>query len=458
MKIWNERFSKESDKMADRFNQSLSYDHRLYRLDIKGSIAYATMLKETGILSAADADAIIKCLDNILHDINTGKLTFINDAEDIHMFIESCLTERIGDAGKRIHTGRSRNDQVALDMRLYCKEACDETIVLIKNLMGVLLTLAQDHINTLMPGYTHMQKAQPITLAFHLMAYFNMFARDVIRLSHAHQSADVLPLGSGALAGTSYPIDRSMLACLLGFSRISSNALDAVSDRDFILDYLSSAATCAMHISRLSEEIILWNTDEFRFIDIDDGFATGSSMMPQKKNPDMAELSRAKTGRIYGHLLSMLTVMKGLPLAYNKDMQEDKEALFDTHDTLVMVLSVMTGMLQSLVFNTEQMSNAANQGYINATDCADYLVKKGIPFRDAYRAVGKLVVYCVEKNKALIDLSLEEITSFHQAFDHDVFEAISLSACINKRSLPGGTAAQAVINSIEEGKQFLLSL
>ena len=455
MKLWDGRFSKPTDGMVDDFHSSLPFDQRLYRQDIMGSIAHATMLGEQEIIPQADADKIVAGLHDVLADIEAGKVAFSVEAEDIHMQVESLLIERIGEAGKRLHTGRSRNDQVALDVRMYAKDACRETAELLKSLCCLLLDLSKAHLNTVMPGYTHLQKAQPITLAHHLMAYFQMFARDMTRFHHAYNSADVMPLGSGALAGTTYPLNRQRVAELLHFSKISENSLDAVSDRDFLLDYLSAASIAMMHLSRFCEELILWSTNEFQFAEMDDGFATGSSIMPQKKNPDVAELIRGKTGRVYGDLTTLLTVMKGLPLAYNKDMQEDKEAFFDARDTLVKCLRVFTGMLKTVKFKTAVMEKGAAGGFANATDCADYLVKKAVPFRDAHHVVGRLVALCLSEEKALLDLTLPELKGFHEAFEQDVYEAISLNACVKLRSVPGGPAPEAVEKSIRAGEEFL---
>ena len=455
MKLWDGRFSKPTDGMVDDFHSSLPFDQRLYKQDIMGSIAHATMLGERGIIPQADAEQIVAGLYDVLADIEAGKVTFTVEAEDIHMQVESLLIERIGDAGKRLHTGRSRNDQVALDVRMYTKDACRETVSLLKVLCSVLLDIAKIHLNTVMPGYTHLQKAQPITLAHHMMAYFQMFERDIKRFHHTYEAADVMPLGSGALAGTTYPLNRQRVAELLGFAKISENSLDAVSDRDFLLDYLSAASIAMMHLSRFCEELILWSTNEFQFIEMDDGFATGSSIMPQKKNPDVAELIRGKTGRVYGDLTTLLTVMKGLPLAYNKDMQEDKEAFFDARDTLVKCLQVFTGMLKTVKFKTTVMEKGAAGGFANATDCADYLVKKGVPFRDAHHVVGRLVAHCLSCDKALLDLTLPELKTFHEAFEQDVYEAISLNACVKLRNVPGGPAPEAVEKSIEAGNVYL---
>jgi len=455
MKLWGGRFSKATEGLVDDFHSSISFDQRLYRQDIEGSIAHATMLGEQGIIPQADADLIVEGLKALLQDIQEGKVQFMVDAEDIHMNVETLLIQRIGEAGKRLHTGRSRNDQVALDARMYAKLACHETIEMLKDLCQALLDIAKDNLSTLMPGYTHLQKAQPITLSHHMMAYFQMFSRDLDRFSHAYQSADVMPLGSGALAGTTYPLNRERVAELLGFSTISLNSLDGVSDRDFMLEYLSAASICMMHLSRFCEEMILWNTNEFQFIEMDDGYATGSSIMPQKKNPDVAELIRGKTGRVYGHLMGLLTVMKGIPLAYNKDMQEDKEAFFDARDTLVKSLTVFTAMLRTVKFRKDVMEKGAALGFTNATDCADYLVKKGVPFRDAHKVVGELVAHCLTEKKALLDLSLEELKAFHPAFEPDAFEAIAIETCVALRDIPGGPAPSQVAASIVAGEELL---
>ncbi|MBR6027481.1 MAG: argininosuccinate lyase [Clostridia bacterium] len=448
MKLWGGRFSKATDGLVDDFNSSISFDKRLYRQDIRGSIAHATMLGEQGIIPQADADAIVEGLKGILSDAEAGKIEWMVDAEDIHMNVETILTERIGEAGKRLHTGRSRNDQVALDTRMYARDTAAEAQGLLTELISALCDLAEKHTGTVMPGYTHLQKAQPITLAHHLMAYAEMFLRDRTRFRAAESSADVMPLGSGALAGTTYPLNRERVAELLGFSRISRNSLDAVSDRDFLLDWLQAASVTMTHLSRFSEELILWSSHEFRFVEMDDAFSTGSSIMPQKKNPDVAELIRGKTGRVYGDLMGLLTVMKGLPLAYDKDMQEDKEAFFDARDTLVKCLTVFTAMLQTLVFNTETMRRGAAGGFTNATDLADYLVKKGLPFRDAHRVVGELVAQCAAEDKALDELTLPEMQAVCPIFASDVYEAISLETCVSARDIPGGPAPQRVLDAI----------
>ena len=455
MKLWGGRFGKATDGLVDDFHSSISFDQRLYEQDILGSIAHATMLGEQGIIPAEDAAKIVDGLKGILADAREGKVEWLVDAEDIHMNVETLLTERIGEAGKRLHTGRSRNDQVALDTRMYAKAACRETESMLEDLLEALLGIAEKHLHTIMPGYTHLQKAQPITLAHHMMAYVQMFLRDRERFRRAYRAADVMVLGSGALAGTTYPLNRERVAELLDFGAISENSLDGVSDRDYMLDYLSAASICMMHLSRFCEELILWNTNEFRFVEMDDAFATGSSIMPQKKNPDVAELIRGKTGRVYGHLMGLLTVMKGLPLAYNKDMQEDKEAFFDARDTLVKALTVFTAMLKTVTFRTDVMERGASGGFTNATDCADYLVKKGVAFRDAHRVVGELVAHCLNEGKALLDLSLEELQQFHPAFGQDVFEDLSMKACVEKRNIPGAPAPGMVQRAIDSAREAL---
>ena len=455
MKLWSGRFEKDTNELMDDFHSSISFDKRLFAQDIRGSMAHAKMLCRQGIISASDEQAIQAGLQGILQDMLNGKIDFPPESEDIHMLVESILTERIGDAGKRLHTGRSRNDQVALDMHLYAKDTCDETAEMLIHLEETLLGLAKKHAGDVMPGYTHLQRAQPITLGHHLMAYFEMFRRDLIRVQNAREAADCSPLGSGALAGTTYPLDRQFTANELCLARVSQNSLDGVSDRDFLLDYLSAAAIGMMHLSRFCEEMVLWSSIEFGFLTLDDGFATGSSMMPQKKNPDVAELTRGKTGRVYGDLMALLTVMKGIPLAYNKDMQEDKEAFFDARDTWIKCLRIFTEMLRTATFRTENMRRSANAGFANATDCADYLVKHGLPFRDAHAVVGRLVAHCLEKQCAIDDLTLDELRAFSLVFDQDVYEAISLSACVNARKLIGGPAQERVLAAAAEGYAWL---
>ncbi|MDL2317517.1 argininosuccinate lyase [Eubacteriales bacterium OttesenSCG-928-A19] len=449
MKLWGGRFSGDTAALVDAFNASIAFDQRLYRQDIEGSIAHARMLGKQRILTPEDTEAIVSGLHGILADAEAGRIQWREDAEDIHMNVELLLTERIGEAGKRLHTGRSRNDQVALDFRMYVREACDETRAAIESLLEALLETAERHLDTLMPGYTHLQRAQPITLAHHLMAYAQMLLRDRERFSQARARANVMPLGAGALAGTTYPIDRAYVAELLGFATITANSLDAVSDRDFALDFLHAASVCMMHLSRFSEELILWSSQEFAFVTMDDAYSTGSSIMPQKKNPDVAELVRGKTGRVFADLQSLLVTLKGLPLAYNKDMQEDKEALFDAYDTLSICLPVFTEMFRTLSFDTQRMARAAAEGFTNATDAADYLVRKGLPFRDAHEVLGRLVAHCIQENKALLDLSLEELRAFSPVFDDDVFGLITPEACVDRRNLPGGPAPDAVRAAIE---------
>ena len=453
-KLWAGRFEKPTSALLDDFQSSIPFDQRLLECDITGSIAHATMLGEQGIISAEDAQAIVAGLGAILQEYRAGRLAIDMGAEDVHMFVEALLTERIGEAGKRLHTGRSRNDQVALDVRMYARQACAHTRGLLLKLLDGIIALAQEHTETIMAGYTHLQKAQPITLAFHLMAYAQMFMRDVTRFEHAYEEADVMPLGSGALAGTTYPLNRERVAELLGFSQVTDNALDGVSDRDFLLSFLSAASICMMHLSRFCEELILWSTNEFGTAVMDDGFATGSSIMPQKKNPDACELTRGKTGRVYGDLMALLTVMKGLPLAYNKDMQEDKEAFFDAYDTLCKCLPTFTEMLRTTTFRREAMYESAGLGFTNATDLADYLVGKGLPFRDAHHVSGSLVGKCVRENRSLTDLSLQELQQAHPAFEQDVYEAISLEACVRRRRLRGGPAPEAVRDSIERARAW----
>ncbi|MBR3763531.1 MAG: argininosuccinate lyase [Clostridia bacterium] len=455
MKLWGGRFAKSTDHLMDDFHSSISFDQRMAEEDITGSIAHATMLGEQGIIPQNDAEKIVGGLKGILADVEAGKIEWMVDAEDIHMNVETILTQRIGEAGKRLHTGRSRNDQVALDVRMYAKKACRETEEMLNDLLEVILSIAQDNLDTIMPGYTHMQKAQPITLAHHMMAYFEMFLRDRRRFRAAFDAADVMPLGSGALAGTTYPLNRERVAELLGFADITQNSLDGVSDRDFLLDFLHAASTTMMHLSRFCEELIIWNTNEFRFVEMDDAYATGSSIMPQKKNPDVAELIRGKTGRVYGDLMALFTVMKGIPLAYNKDMQEDKEAFFDARDTLVKGLTVFTAMLRTCTFRKEVMERGASGGFTNATDAADYMVKHGVAFRDAHEVVGRLVAHCLNENKALLDLTLEELKAFHPVFEADVFDDLSMISCVRKRRILGAPAPDMVQMAIDLGRERL---
>jgi argininosuccinate lyase len=451
MKLWAGRFEGQTDDAVDSFNSSLGFDCRLWRQDIRGSIAHAQMLGRQGIIPTADADAITAGLQTIYDDIDTGKVAF-GDAEDIHMFVEALLTERIGEAGKRLHTGRSRNDQVALDCRMYVMDSCGGAIELIKALATVLADNAKLHAETIMPGFTHLQKAQPITLGFHLMAYVEMLTRDASRFADCRKRCGSMPLGSGALAGTTYPLDRQFVADKLGFPSVTQNALDAVSDRDFVLDFIYACSVTMMHMSRLCEEIILWASDEYKFITLSDSFSTGSSIMPQKKNPDVAELIRGKTGRVYGDLLSLLTTMKGLPLAYNKDMQEDKEALFDAEDTLFACLVILAAMLACTKFNTPAMERSAASGFTNATDAADYLVGQGIAFREAHEIIGKMVLHCIKEGKSLDQLTEMELKGFSPLINTDFYEAISLYNCVQRRALTGGPAAARVREHVAKAK------
>jgi len=452
--MWAGRIQAETNELVNDFNESLSVDARMFRQDIQGSIAHACMLQEQGIISPEDKEAIVNGLEGILRDIENSTADLTTDAEDIHMNIEALLTERIGEPGRRLHTARSRNDQVAVDMRLYVKEEIKILHDLLMTLQKTLADMAEQHLDTVMPGYTHLQRAQPITLAHHLMAYAEMFGRDITRLEDCYKRMDFSPLGAGALAATTYPIDREMTAELLGFSGVAPNSLDAVSDRDFCIELLSGLSIVMMHLSRFAEEIISWCSWEFRFAEMNDAFATGSSIMPQKKNPDVAELTRGKTGRVYGDLMALLTVMKGLPLAYNKDMQEDKEPVFDALDTVKQCLAVFTPMLESLIFKPENMRNAAATGFLNATDCADYLVKKGLAFRDAYRVVGQLVRDCIEKNCTLETLPLADYQSASDIFAEDVYEALKLENCVNTRRTTGGPAPEAVKEHIKKVREF----
>ena len=448
-KMWAGRFSKEVDDRVNDFNSSISFDARMYKHDIMGSVAHATMLGECGIIELSESERIIEGLKGILADIENGELMFDPTAEDVHMFIEAELTKRIGDAGKRLHTARSRNDQVALDIRMYLRDEIDNIVKLCESLIETIVKLAKDNMTTIMPGYTHLQRAQPITFAHHVMAYAQMLLRDRERLLDTKKRMNVLPLGSGALASTTYPINRQRVCDLLGFDEISQNSLDGVSDRDFCIELANAISILMMHLSRFSEEIVMWCSWEFKFIELDDAFATGSSIMPQKKNPDITELIRGKTGRVYGDLNTLLTMMKGTPLAYNKDMQEDKPAIFDAVDTVKLCLKTFIPMLDTMKVIPENMRNAAARGFINATDCADYLVKKGLPFRDAYKITGTLVAKCIEKNLTLETMPLSEYKAMCETFEEDVFEAISLETCVMQRKAAGGPAPECVKAQIE---------
>ena len=453
--MWSGRFSKELDSVADDFNSSIHFDCRMYKQDIQGSIAHATMLGQCGIIPEQDAALICQTLEEILHDLNEGTLAFDMSAEDIHMFIEGELTARIGDVGKRLHTARSRNDQVALDLRLYLRDEITELKALVCNLLEVICNKAEQHVADIMPGYTHLQRAQPVTLGHYLMAYGQMFARDARRLDDVAKYLNVLPLGSCALAGTTYPIDRFMVAELLGFDSVCQNSMDGVSDRDYAIELLSTLSIIMMHLSRFSEEVILWSSSEFGFVDLDDAYSTGSSIMPQKKNPDIAELVRGKTGRVYGDLTALLTVMKGIPLAYNKDMQEDKEAVFDALDTVKICLELFAAMLDTATFQVAALREAVSKGFINATDCADYMVKKGLPFRSAYKIVGQLVAYCIANQKTLETLSLEEYQNASPIFENDVYEAIDPDTCVAGRACYGGPAPERVQEQIRSMRNYL---
>jgi argininosuccinate lyase len=454
-KMWGGRFSKKTDLLTDDFNSSISFDQRLYEQDIKGSIAHARMLGAQNIINPAEAQEIITALEKILLDIQAGQIEFSVAMEDIHMNVEAILTERIGDVGKKLHTGRSRNDQVATDMRLYVKTISADCKSLISNLITTLLDLADEHTETIMPGYTHLQRAQPITFSHHLMAYVEMLKRDIIRMDQVKEMANTLPLGSGALATTTYPLDREAVAQELNFSKVSLNSLDGVSDRDFCIDFLEAAAVLMMHLSRFSEEIILWCSSEFNFITLDDAFSTGSSIMPQKKNPDIAELVRGKTGRVYGNLMALLTTMKGIPLAYNKDMQEDKEPVFDTYDTIQICLITFAKMVKTLTVNGGVMKKAAAGGFSNATDAADWLVKHGVAFRDAHEIIGKLVFYALEQQKSLDELTLDEYQQISPVFDDSIFEAIDLNVCVNQRNIIGGPSKNQVKSAIVLSREWL---
>ena len=451
--LWGGRFTKETDQLVYNFNASISFDQKFYAQDIKGSMAHVKMLAKQGILTEEEREKILSGLQGILDDVNSGVLEISDKYEDIHSFVEATLIDRIGEPGKKLHTGRSRNDQVALDMKLYTRDEIEEIDSLVKELLNVLLTIMKENIETFMPGFTHLQKAQPITLAHHMGAYFEMFKRDRSRLSDIHERMNYCPLGSGALAGTTYPLDREYTAELLGFTGPTLNSMDSVADRDYLIELLAALSTIMMHLSRFSEEVIIWNSNEYQFVDIDDAYSTGSSIMPQKKNPDIAELVRGKTGRVYGALMSLLTTMKGIPLAYNKDMQEDKEFVFDAIDTAKGCLALFTGMLRTMKFRKEVMESSAKNGFTNATDAADYLVNHGVAFRDAHGIVGQLVLYCIEKDIALDDMTLEEYKAISPVFEEDIYEAISMKTCVDKRmtiGAPSKVAMDKVIRIYEE--------
>ena len=455
MKLWGGRFTKETNKLVESFNESLSFDQRFYKQDIRGSIAHVKMLSKQNILTNEEREIIVGGLLSIKEDIDNGLLIFDDGSEDIHSFVEAHLIERIGDIGKKLHTGRSRNDQVALDMKLYVRDEIDELMELLYELLCEALNIMEKNKSTYMPGFTHLQKAQPTTLAHHFGAYFEMFVRDYDRLVSTRKRMNTSPLGAGAFAGTTYELDREYVAALLDFDMATRNSMDSVSDRDYLLELLSNLSILAMHLSRLSEEIIIWNTDEYRFVEMDDTYSTGSSIMPQKKNPDIAELIRGKSGRVYGSLISLLTTMKGLPLAYNKDMQEDKEMSFDAIDTLKSLIKLMSGMLSTMKFNHEKMAGSARGGFTNATDAADYLVKKNVAFRDAHEIVGRLVLYGIENKKALDDFTLEEFKNISEYFEEDIYDAISLKTCVEKRNTKGAPGLNAINEEIKESKKIL---
>lgn len=456
VKMWSGRTNGATDKIADDFNSSIAVDSRMYRQDILGSIAHAKMLEKQNIINKADAEKIIVGLQQILTDIDSGKLEIDYTAEDVHMFIEQVLTERIGDSGKKLHTARSRNDQVALDVRLYLRDEVDVTSSLIRSLVRTICNLAEEHYDTIVPGYTHLQRAQPITFGHQLLAYAMMFMRDLSRLNDAQKRMNVSPIGSCALAGTTYETDRDYEAHLLGFDGVTINSIDSVSDRDFCVELASACSIVMMHLSRFSEEIILWSSYEFGFATLSDAYTTGSSIMPQKKNSDMAELTRGKTGRVYGNLMALLTLLKGIPLAYNKDMQEDKEAIFDSFDTVIMCLKVFEPMIKTMKVNKENMLKASNDGYINATDLADYLTKKGIPFRSAYKIVGEIVAFGIANKKSLEEISLDDYKKFSSVFENDLYENISMKTCVEKRISKGGTSPKSVKDQIEKIRELLL--
>ena len=453
--LWGGRFTKETDQLVYNFNASITFDQKFYKQDIEGSIAHVTMLAKQGILTEQERDDIVRTLKEIRDEVESGKLEITSEYEDIHSFVEANLIDRLGDTGKKLHTGRSRNDQVALDMRLYTRDELLHTDDLLKELLETILKIMEANTETIMPGFTHLQKAQPITLAHHMGAYFEMFKRDRLRLHDIYERMNYCPLGSGALAGTTYSLDREYTAELLGFYGPTLNSMDGVSDRDYLIEFLSACATIMMHLSRFSEEIIIWNSNEYQFVEIDDAYSTGSSIMPQKKNPDIAELVRGKTGRVYGALMSLLTTMKGIPLAYNKDMQEDKELSFDAMDTVKGCIALFTGMLATMKFNKGKMRLSANNGFTNATDAADYLVKHGVPFRDAHGIIGKIVLYCIERGIAIDDMSLEELKAICPVFEEDIYEEISMETCVNNRLTIGAPGKAAMEKVIKAEKEYL---
>ena len=453
--LWGGRFTKETDKLVYNFNASISFDQKFYKQDIEGSIAHVTMLGKQGILTNEEAQDIIKTLKEIQSEVENGTLEISSEYEDIHSFVEATLIDRLGDTGKKLHTGRSRNDQVALDMRLYTRQEVMATDALLEELLNVLLRIMEENTETIMPGFTHLQKAQPITLAHHMGAYFEMFKRDRQRLRDIFERMNYCPLGSGALAGTTYPLDRDYTAELMGFYGPTLNSMDGVSDRDYLIEFLSALSTIMMHLSRFSEEVIIWNSNEYQFVEIDDAYSTGSSIMPQKKNPDIAELVRGKTGRVYGALVSLLTTMKGIPLAYNKDMQEDKELTFDAIDTVKGCLALFTGMIRTMKFNKDIMEKSAMHGFTNATDAADYLVKHGVPFRDAHSIIGHLVLTCIEKGKAIDEMSIEEFKEISDVFEPDVYDAISLKTCVEKRLTIGAPSKTSMEQAIAAYEAYL---
>ncbi len=453
--LWGGRFTKATDQLVYDFNASITFDKKLFEQDIRGSVAHVTMLEAVGVLTKEEKQAILDGLDSIKKDVEEGKLEITTEYEDIHSFVEANLIDRIGDPGKKLHTGRSRNDQVALDMRLYTRDQVELTDSLLEHLLHTILGIMEANIDTIMPGFTHLQKAQPITLAHHMGAYFEMFKRDRLRLVDIRERMNYCPLGSGALAGTTYPLDRSLTASLLDFYGPTANSMDGVSDRDYLIEFLAALSTIMMHLSRFSEEVIIWNSNEYRFVEIDDAYSTGSSIMPQKKNPDIAELVRGKTGRVYGALMSLLTTMKGIPLAYNKDMQEDKELAFDAMHTVQDCIHLFDGMLATMKFNKDVMASSAKNGFTNATDAADYLVNKGVPFRDAHGIIGRVVLYCIDKGIAIDDMSLDELKEMSPVFDEDIYDAISMSTCVNKRLTTGAPGHDAMLEEIAACKNYL---